>query len=225
MTDFVIPYCERTDWGLLSEPINLLSNLAFFIAFAVLIYQIRLFKKISKIYYFFTFLVLCIGAGSIIFHTFATPIARWLDIIPIFTFIICYLLWANKRILNRPKWLNLSILTIFLALTLTVDLNFRHIASGSLSYLPAWLFLLGFTIKVWYTFPSIFLRHSFLKAFCIFTLALFFRVFDTTACNFIPFGTHFMWHILNATLLYYLCMIVDLIETYSTPNQLLAKNS
>lgn len=222
MFDLMIPYCERTSQHLWAEPINMLSNFAFFIAFAALIYQIRHFKKVSKIYYIFSTWVLAIGLGSLSFHIFATPLTMWMDIVPIFGFIICYLLWANSRLLNRPLWLNILIVLIFLTFTLFMDYRFKHIASGTLSYLPAWLFLLGFTVKVWYTFPSVFLRHNFLKSLNIFSLAIFFRCVDLPLCELIPFGTHFMWHILNAVLLYYLCMIVDLVETYSTPQKLVA---
>ena len=225
MTDFIVSYCERTDWGLWQEPINLISNFAFIVAFFALVYQIRQFKKVSRIYYFFVSWVLVIGLGSISFHLLATPLAMWLDVVPIFSFIIVYLIWANKRILNRPLWLNLLIVAAFVSLTLLMDMKFKHIAAGTFSYLPAWLFLFIFTMKVWFTFPSVFLRHHFLKALNIFSLALFFRCVDIPLCHFIPFGTHFMWHILNAILLYYLCMIVDLVETYSTPNQLIAEDT
>lgn len=223
MTDLIVPYCERANTlGLWQEPINLISNFAFFIAFGALMYQIRKFKKVSKIYYLFTAWVFLIGLGSIVFHTFASPLTMWMDVIPIFGFIIAYLLWANKRLLSRPLWLSLLIVGVFLSMTFFIDAHYKHLAAGTLSYIPAWLFLLAFTLKVWFTFPSVFLRHKFLKALNIFSLALFFRAVDLPLCDMIPFGTHFMWHILNAFLLYYLCMIVDLVETYSTPNKLVA---
>lgn len=36
----------------------------------------------------------------------------------------------------------------------------------------------------------------------VFTASLFFRTVDMAFCSFIPLGTHFLWHCLNAYLLY-----------------------
>lgn len=222
MNDFTVAYCERTQWGLWAEPMNLISNLAFIIIFIYLLYQIRTFKKVSKIYYFFASLVLGIGVGSILFHSLATPFAKWLDILPIFTFIFFYILWANQKILNLKLPLNLFILGLFIATTVFLNQVASHILTGSLAYIPAWIYLAAFSsIKT----QNLFLKRRLQTATMLFTLALIARVTDNIICPIIPIGTHFIWHILNACLLYYLCTIADLVETYPNPKSLVAKGS
>jgi hypothetical protein len=45
-----------------------------------------------------------------------------------------------------------------------------------------------------------------LYGFCVFALSLTFRSIDNALCVFNPVGTHFMWHTLNALMLYILGM-------------------
>jgi hypothetical protein len=38
----------------------------------------------------------------------------------------------------------------------------------------------------------------------VFAASYFFRSIDRSICDAVPFGTHFLWHVLNATVLYLL---------------------
>ena len=47
-------------------------------------------------------------------------------------------------------------------------------------------------------------RRTFLLAVAIFALSFTLRALDSPLCAGMPFGTHFLWHLLNAALLYIL---------------------
>lgn len=45
-------------------------------------------------------------------------------------------------------------------------------------------------------------RSILLKAAGIFAIALLFRTIDLMLCDYIPIGTHFLWHLFNGLLVY-----------------------
>jgi len=47
-------------------------------------------------------------------------------------------------------------------------------------------------------------RHGLELAVMIFTVSLALRTIDLAACETFPVGTHFLWHLLNAAVLYVL---------------------
>ena len=72
-------YCERIGPELWAEPINALTNLAFFIS-AWVIWQLAFrLHKLSPGIWILIILIVTIGIGSSLFHTFATTWANWLD--------------------------------------------------------------------------------------------------------------------------------------------------
>jgi len=71
------------------------------------------------------------------------------------------------------------------------------------------------TVYIPFTFSlyifSIFFAHQgekikklYLTGFGIFCGAVFFRIIDMDLCGIFPIGTHFLWHILNASVLFIL---------------------
>ncbi len=64
-------YCERTHNGLLAEPLNLFTNIGFFVS-AYLIYQLA--RKLNKLDWKILSLIALValtGIGSGLFHTYA----------------------------------------------------------------------------------------------------------------------------------------------------------
>jgi hypothetical protein len=57
-------------------------------------------------------------------------------------------------------------------------------------------------------------RQLILTAGAIFTCSLFLRMVDREACALFPLGTHFMWHLLNAAVLYLLLRSAIATRTY-----------
>ena len=86
-------YCERHSNYYLAEPINALSNVGFFIAgyFAFRLLAKHNLRK--KEYLYLAIVIILIGIGSTAFHTFRNPYTFYLDVIPIYLFILVLLFW------------------------------------------------------------------------------------------------------------------------------------
>jgi len=192
-------YCERLGSGLLSEPVNAISNISFLLAawFAwVLVCKTSAPKKEI---YILIFLIALIGVGSALFHTFATNWSKILDIVPIFLFQIC-LLWIYARhIVNISFLISVISISIFIGANV-IALQFPSVLNGSLMYLPAILALLF--LGVFHFFSQKNGRWLLLSAAAIFCVSLSFRTIDAEICSIFPLGTHFIWHIINGIVLY-----------------------
>jgi hypothetical protein len=213
--DQVSCYCERNlDPGFWAEPLNALSNLAFFIAAVMAWADLRArgprpgdARLVGLI-----LLIMAVGTGSFLFHTFATRWALLADVIPIGLFTLAFLALALNSILGVS-----GIYAVFIATAVAV---FAQVLppwfNGSFGYAPAWaaLILVGL--------PA-FARNEaagawILAAAAVFTLSLIFRTLDGGAgCFAHPpgvadaqfiIGTHTLWHILNAVTLYLLMRAV-----------------
>jgi hypothetical protein len=207
-------YCERTQFGLWQEPLNLVTNLAF-IAAALASGQIFL-KRSSlrfKTDWDLVFLVGClfaIGTGSTLWHAYAMPWAALADVIPISVFINLFFVSFLMRIGRCNGW---QALLFFLGFQLInfafAGLFSRDTLNGSIMYLPAYVALLGCTgYLLAKHHPA---RKTFLIASMIFLVSLTFRTVDNNLCHVSPIGTHFLWHLLNALMLYIL--LTALIKT------------
>ena len=88
-------YCERTSAAFWAEPVNALTNLAFVLAGLWGVWAVR--RRGTD---FFSELLcwwaVAIGVGSFLFHTFATRLTMWADILPIAGFTLVYS-WFNLR--------------------------------------------------------------------------------------------------------------------------------
>jgi hypothetical protein len=74
--------------------------------------------------------------------------------------------------------------------------------NGSVFYLPSWTALVAITLwLVGRRHPS---RGLFAGATTLFLVSLGFRTADMAVCAVWPLGTHFLWHLLNALLLWLL---------------------
>jgi Ceramidase len=200
MNNYIDLYCERTMPGLWSEPLNAISNLSFLIAaWAILQLAQRQQKTPAGIWILIT-LTISIGIGSFLFHTFATEWASLLDVIPILLFQLCFL-WLYSRQVIGLKYRYIGTLLIGFIFASTFSSQFTIVLNGSLSYLPAFLILLGFGL-----YHYQFKKHEnfvILVAAGIFLLALIFRSLDQLICPYSSIGTHFIWHICNGALLYF----------------------
>ena len=89
-TQAVDIYCERTGPGLLSEPVNAISNAAFFVA-AWLAWRAAKARGLADAPTLTLIgLTAAVGVGSTLFHTFAQRWAGAADVIPILLFILTY---------------------------------------------------------------------------------------------------------------------------------------
>ena len=192
-------YCERLGPGLSAEPINALTNVAFFIAAwaAWTLGKSRQRRPLSMT--LLTGLVAVIGVGSVLFHTLATPWARVLDVAPILLFQLGFL-WLYLRVIITATAAVSALAVIGLLLAALLGRQVPALLNGSVTYLPAFLLLIGLGVYHQATHrrePS-----ALLLASGVFGVSLFFRAVDQAACPLVPFGTHFLWHLLNAVVLY-----------------------
>jgi hypothetical protein len=195
-------YCERTDPSLLSEPINLISNISFIIA-ALLLWQRKNQEQHSRMYLFFTSNIFIIGLGSGLFHSTAQVWSRLADVIPIVTYMFVFLGNFMLHGLKLKQNITLLYLLAFVVaaglsklLSLWIDLN------GSDLYLPAWVSLWILTYQSQRIGLPSALRH-FKFASTFFSISLTCRTFDFTICPSFPWGTHFLWHLFNGVVLYH----------------------
>jgi hypothetical protein len=79
-------YCERAGPGLFAGPVNALTNIAFWIAAWAAWSLARRERVTGTSTSLLTALIVIIGVGSTLFHTFATGWARFLDEFPILVF-------------------------------------------------------------------------------------------------------------------------------------------
>jgi hypothetical protein len=190
-------YCERTDAGFWSEPVNAVTNAAFVLV-ALLMWARSAGRTSGRI---LSVVLGLIGLGSFLFHTFATGWAALLDTTPILAFVLIYIFLANRDYWAWPSWMAVLGALAFVpyAILLTPAFNalpFFHISSF---YWPLPL-LIG-------TYAFL-LRHIETKTARglaigagLLCLSLTARSLDMEFCAAIPLGTHFLWHILNAIML------------------------
>ncbi len=192
-------YCERLQPGLLDEPINAISNLAFFIAAWS---SWRLAKSLNVQLYnvkLLIYLIIAIGIGSSLFHSYATGWALLMDVIPITMFQIFYLWVYTQRVMKLKSIISMILIVVLVISSLAT--RQLKVLNGSLSYAPALLYLLGLGI---YHFQALKQNKFLLLAGAgVFLIALFFRTIDQAICAIFPIGTHFLWHIFNGVMLYF----------------------
>jgi hypothetical protein len=192
-------YCERVTPSFWAEPVNAISNLAFLVAaFAAFDLWQRNGKGDGPILAFIVVMV-AVGLGSFAFHTLATQGAMLLDVIPIGIFIYGYFLLALRRFLMLSWPAALTLLIGFIAISVGLaSLVPREILNGSSGYFPALaaLIILGWMLRSHKT------GQALLVAAGLFVVSLLFRIVDLDVCAAWPLGTHFLWHLFNAAVLY-----------------------
>jgi hypothetical protein len=192
-------YCERLGPSFWAEPVNALTNIAFLIAAAA---AFRLWRREGEGDVAILALigaVVAVGLGSFAFHTLATRGAMLLDVIPIGIFIYGYCLLAMRRFLGLSWPASLGLLAAFIALSLGLATAVpRTVLNGASGYLPALAALLG----IGFMTRERPLGKALLAAAGVFAVSLFLRIVDLPVCGAFPLGTHFLWHILNAVVLY-----------------------
>ncbi len=107
-------YCERISAGLWSEPVNASTNLAFFVAAWAVWGLARRLRALSTGIGVLIALIVTIGIGSSLFHTFATTWARVLDAVPILIFQLVYLWLYSREIIKMRSGYAVGLLLGFL---------------------------------------------------------------------------------------------------------------
>ncbi len=195
---FIDMYCERTGPGFWDEPLNAVTNLAFLVSAILLARMLSRSAAPTRhdpANWVLVVLVFLIGIGIALFHTLATQWAMLSDVIPITIFILFYAYLALRRFVQTGPWLGLLGVAVALAVALGIP---ALTGFGGGSYGAALLFMIGVGLYL--------RRHPagdvLLVAAGVFAVSLLLRTVDGPLCERLPIGTHFLWHLLNAVVLY-----------------------
>ena len=198
--------CERGGLGMLAEPLNVLSSFAFMIV-SVRIYRYYhrhedLDRKWLWDIHALTFLTFIIGVNSVIFHSFPSPTTELMDTIPIVMFIILYFWSVLFRIGRCTPFQAVVCFVAFVGFSHILVAQFPHSLNDSIGYLSSMIGLIVIAVHLHLKArPS---SQHFMLASIVGVCSLFCRAIDRDVCPQFPIGTHFFWHILNATLLFLL---------------------
>lgn len=198
-------YCERIGQGLLAEPLNLFSNLAFILAglYFWKNYCLNSSHKNIPGVKILSFSIILIGLGSSTFHSFATYGAMLADVLPIAIFLLIYLFYFFRWQAGLNKTQTIMSMLGFCLLTLLLSkLADQHLSNGSELYFGAWMSLFGITCFMFGKSHFSKTRLAYLTAFASFSLSLLLRTIDLKVCESIHIGTHFGWHLLNALVIF-----------------------
>ncbi|TLU83850.1 MAG: hypothetical protein FDX30_06145 [Chlorobium sp.] len=200
-------YCERHGLGLLDEPLNLTTNISFFLAAAAAAHLMKKHGRLNSGNAILVILMILIGTGSTLYHSFASKWAEVSDVVPIFLYQIAFLWLYCQKIIKLTQVY--SFLGIFLFIAINVfSCNFQSVLNGSIMYFPA--FIVVFSLGVYHLMHQQIERLAILAASLVFSLSLLFRTIDLYICPLWPLGTHFIWHILNGLLLYLTTRVIIL---------------
>ena len=211
-------YCERggdqSFWG---EPLNAISNGAFVLAGLVALYLIwrRPAGSHKAMPALLALIVISIGIGSFLFHTYAQRWAIYADTVPIGIFMVTYLGYALRQFVGL-NWLFVmaGMGGFFAALRYAKTIQCRPgllgiaehglCMNGTMQYSPALvaLVLIGLILAA--------MRHPawkyLLTAGALFALSMTARTIDLETCDMLRIagyrpGTHFLWHTFNGAML------------------------
>lgn len=216
----ICAYCERNDPGFWAEPVNALSNGAFLLAAALAIRQAGRGRRRDGPALLLGALVALVGLGSFLFHTLAVRWSLLADVIPIALFIHAYFLLTMRRFFGLGLGPALLAATAFAAFALGLEpaldavtgRSTDALSNGSIGYAPAILALLG--VAAGLLAPQMTPQacaldparreagRALLGVAALFGLSLLARTLDQAVCPVWPLGTHALWHLLNAVVLY-----------------------
>lgn len=206
MHDFLDFYCERTGPEFWSEPLNALTNISFILAGVFVMRQCFRYKLWDAHMVLLCVLVLCIGVGSFLFHTFATRWAAIADVVPILLFQLVFLYAYSRTYIDWGRIRSIILPIGFVVASFLIGLLPSEWSNGSLSYGASVLFLFG--VLIYHSINHKKGKKFLAAAACVFPISLTLRTIDEWICEYFPIGTHFLWHLLNGLVLFLLIQVV-----------------
>ncbi len=192
-------YCERLTPAYWAEPINAVTNATFLIAAFMMWRRVR--GQGMPLAMLLVLILATIGIGSYLFHTHAQVWAALADVTPILLYILVYIFAINRDVWQMRPLLAAMVTALFIpyaAATLPVFQLVRGLG-GSAAYAPVPLLILIYAFLLRNRAPET--ARGLAIGAVILIASITFRSLDEPLCMQLPLGTHFMWHILNATML------------------------
>jgi len=190
-------YCERTDTSLWSEPLNALSNAGFLFAAADI--RRRLGRTPPADLQWLTVLLVMVGIGSFIFHTVGE---RWASVLDVAFIALFVLLFVHRALVRLFGWSPMRasgavLATLLLTVVLATSVKLAPL-NGSELYLGPWASLIALALGC----PASTAKRWLGRAALLFLLSMILRSIDLHICQTLPTGTHFLWHVNNALVLW-----------------------
>lgn len=213
VTTYIDGYCERNNQpDFLAEPLNFVTNI-FFIIGAILAF--RFLQKNKQLILknwdiiILTIILALIGFGSGAFHSIPNKTTLLMDVIPIGIFMHLYIVVFFKRVVGFNLVLSLIVLAAFVGLGIFFQNTFSpDTLNGTIMYVPAYATLILMVLILCFVKRSPLYLHLIYTA-VIWTFSLAFRTMDIDICTHTNhIGTHFLWHTLNAIVLYRLIILL-----------------
>ncbi len=192
-------YCERLSPDYWAEPINAVTNAAFIVAAFIMWRRVR--GQGMPLAVALVVILTAIGVGSYLFHTHAQVWAALADVAPILLYILVYIYAINRDVWQmRPLYAGVATALFIPYAAATVPI-FQLVPGlgGSAAYAPVPLLILIYAFLLRRRFPET--AAGLASGAAILIASITFRALDAPICVQFETGTHFMWHILNATML------------------------
>lgn len=197
MLEHVDNYCERVMPGFWDEPLNAVTNLSFIIA-AIILWRLAARAGVARRPSFLipTALLALTGVGSFLFHTLANGWTGLADTLALGFCLLATIYAASIRFLGWPWWR--SLFWPVLMLGAAVFFGWLKLAPGSFYFGPLAAGTLFAALLLSRGHPA---GRWIIAALLVFLPSFLFRTLDDPLCGSWPYGTHFLWHILNGIVL------------------------
>ena len=194
-TRTVDAYCERLGPDFWAEPVNALTNLAFVLAAAIM------WRRSFGLGRVLCVVLAAIGVGSFLFHTFAQRWAGIADVLPILIYVLLYIFAAHRDFWGLRLWPAVGLTALFFPYAaLTVPLFGLIPGLGATAgYAPVPLLIAIHAVLLRHRAPAT--ARGLAIGVAILLVSMTARTLDGPTCGLLPFGTHFLWHLLNAAML------------------------
>jgi len=201
-------YCERIDGSFWAEPLNAVTNAGFLIAALASFWLWRRQGGRDAITFVLIGLVFAIALGSFLYHTIPNRWTLLADVLPIQLFAFGYFAVALHRFFGLAGWMAAAGTLAFFGLALGLSAAGRAmlppVLVGSAGYAAFLLGLAGVALAMSRDTASSRQRRLVALAGLAFAVSLTMRSIDGALCGVLPLGTHWLWHLLNALVLYLL---------------------
>lgn len=197
-------YCERDTAGWFAEPLNTVSGLAFFISAWQAWRQLeRARLREQWDLHLLAGLIGLVGLASMLWHASGIGWLHWFDAAAVAAFVLAYWQVFLVRV-SQLGWAGLAIGWLLTGAGLALFYLFlpQLFLGSTLVYAPLLLLLLAGIVMSARVDRR--LARDLLLASGLLLLALVVRAADLLLCDWVIVGTHWLWHLLTAGLLFVL---------------------
>lgn len=193
-------YCEQVAGFWLTQPLNVITNLAYIIGGVYLYRYVKVNNLNRNLGIILSGLMIALGVGSTAWHSHKSIPTIMMDEVPIYLFILLSIFILTKSL--TKSFLNTLGAMGLVAIIYHVIFTYipgAGVYSGSLKYAFALFVFVALSMLVVKKYGQ---EYNFSTPLCIFAIAIALRSVDLYICQYFPLGTHFLWHILVAAAMY-----------------------